>query len=79
MTNNKTPLQEVLEGVVWPNIRLYEFNRIKKAAQSYADLPSKIEGIKSGYHLENDRHDIGARKFADDILNMLKDGESQKG
>ena len=77
--NNKTPLQEALEGVVWPNIRLYEFHRIQKAAQAYADLPAKIEGMKHKIDIELPdtlNRNIGANQMADNILNIIK--EQQK-
>jgi hypothetical protein len=81
MTNNKTPLQEALDSVVWPNIRLYEFHRIQKAAQAYADLPSKIEGMKWKEHqsrmgLDEKYHYTASKvnKTLDDILNLLKEG-----
>lgn len=76
MTNNKTPLQEALDRAeLWqPSLSAKQcredYDRYVKAAQAYADLPEKIEGMKW-----QDTKICGNRNIAiDDILNLLKEG-----
>jgi hypothetical protein len=93
MTNNKTPLQEAIwkEGELIKSdpahnivIGYERFCIINNAAQSYADLPSKIEGILVNARARlvfrgDNPNALIAQKALDDILNILKEGESQKG
>jgi len=77
---NKTELQEAIDLMdAHPKTMVYQ-STVIKAAQAYADLPEKIEGMKVDVPLAAYPDDDAERSYAlsrnkalDDILNLSKD------
>ena len=92
MTNNKTPLQGAIDALlnyqqadmdgIMVLVSRQAIHEVADAAQAYADLPSKIEELRKETDTVDLDVDIEAEivnNTLDDILNLLKEGESQKG
>lgn len=75
MTNNKTELQKALNRMKKALSVYGEFKDAEivfKAAKAYADLPEKIEGMKS--NMKYGVRLVSLNETLDDILKLIKEG-----